>query len=98
MLYQLVKEQSAPSIDIELFDGNPLHYTYFRSMLRGAVEKRIKDLQGKLTRLINLTSGEAKEFIKPFIHDRPECGFANAMRLLEKQYGYKHLTGRRLSR
>ena len=29
ILYQLVKEQSAPSIDIEVFDGNPLHYTYF---------------------------------------------------------------------
>ena len=40
MLYQLVKEQSAPSVDIEVFDGNPLHYTYFRSMFREAVEKR----------------------------------------------------------
>ena len=57
MLYQLVKEQSAPSVDIEVFDGNPLHYTYFRSMFREEVEKRIKDLQGKLTQLINLTSG-----------------------------------------
>ena len=86
MLYQLVKEQ----LDIEVFDGNPLHYTYFRSMFRETVEKRIKDPQGKLTRLINLTSGEAKELVKPFIHDRPECGFANDMRLLEKQYGYPH--------
>ena len=90
MLYQLVKEQSAPSIDIEVFDGNSLHYTYFRSMFQEAVEKRIKDPQGKLTRLINLTCGEAKELVKPFIHDRPECGFANAMRLLEKQYGNPH--------
>ena len=32
MLCQLVKEQSAPSVDIEVFDGNPPHYTYFRSM------------------------------------------------------------------
>ena len=90
MLYQLVKEQSAPSVDIEVFDGNPLNYTYFRSMFREAVEKRIKDPQGKLTRLINLTSGEAKELVKPFIHDRPECGFSNAMSLLEKQYGNRH--------
>ena len=90
MLYQLVKEQSAPSIDIEVFDGNPLRYTYFRSMFQEAVEKKIKDPQGKLTRLINLTSREAKELVKPFIHDRPECGFANAMRLLEKQYGNPH--------
>ena len=90
MLYQLVKEQSAPSVDIEVFDGNPLHYTYFRSMFREAVEKRIKDPQAKLARLLNLTSREAKELVKPFIHDRPECGFANAMRLLEKQYGNPH--------
>ena len=68
MLYQLVKEQSALSIDIEVFDGNPLHYTYFRLMFREAVEKRIKDPQGRLTRLINLTSGEAKELVKPFIN------------------------------
>ena len=90
MLYQLVKEQSAPSVDIEVFDGNPLHYTYFRSMFREAVEKRIKDPQGKFTQLINLTSREAKELVKPFIHDRQQCGFANAMRLLEKQYGNPH--------
>ena len=32
MLYQLVKEQSAPSVGIEVFDGNPLNQTYFRSM------------------------------------------------------------------
>ena len=88
MLYQLVKEQSAPSVDIEVFDGNPPHYTYFRS---NAVEKRIKDLQGKLTRLIKLISGEAKELVKPLPNlDRPECGFANAMRHLEKQYGNPH--------
>ena len=37
--------------------------------------------------MINLTIGEAKQLVKPFIHDRPECGFANAKRLLEKQYG-----------
>ena len=89
MLYQLVKEQSAPSVDIEVYDRNPLHYPYFRSMFREAVEKRIKDPQGKLTPLINLTSSEAK-VVKPFIHDRPECGFANAMRLLEKQFGNPH--------
>ena len=85
MLYQLVKEQSVPSVDIEVFDGIPLYYTYFSSIFREAVEKRIKDPQGKLTRLINLTSGEAKELVKSFIHDRPECGFSNTMRLLEKQ-------------
>ena len=32
MLCQLVKQQSAPAVNIKEFDGNPLQYTYFRSM------------------------------------------------------------------
>ena len=32
MLCQLVKQESTPTVDIEEFDGNPLQYTYFRSM------------------------------------------------------------------
>ena len=63
MLYQLVKEQSTPSVDMEVFDGNPLHYTYFRSIFQGTVKKRIEDSQEKLTWLIILTSGEAKELV-----------------------------------
>ena len=48
IMYQLVKEQSTPSVDIEVFDGNPLQYTSFRSMFQEAVEKRIKDRQRKI--------------------------------------------------
>ena len=44
----------------------------------------------KFTWLKNLTSGEVKELLKPFIHNRPEYFIANAMRLLEKQYGNPH--------
>ena len=49
MLYQLVKEQSAPSVGIKILHWNPLHYTYFRSIFREAVEKRIKGPQGRIT-------------------------------------------------
>ena len=58
MLYHLVKQQSAPTVDIEEFDVNSLHYAYFRSMFQEVVEKRIADQQGRLTRLIKLTTGE----------------------------------------
>ena len=79
MLYQLVKEQSAPAVNIEEFDGNPLHYNYFRSMFREVVEKKIANPQGRLTRLIKLTTGEVRELIKPFIHDNLEYGYENAI-------------------
>lgn len=62
---------------MEVFEGNPLHYTYFRSMFIEAVEKR-------LARMINLTSREAKKLVKS------EYNFENAMRLLEKKYGNPH--------
>ena len=41
MLCQLVKQQSAPTVNIEEFDGNPLQYTYFRSMFREVMQKKI---------------------------------------------------------
>ena len=66
MLCQLVKEQSAPTVDVEEFDGNPLQYSYFRSMFREVVDKKISDPQGKLTRMIKLTTGEVRELVKPF--------------------------------
>ena len=40
-----------------------------------------------MTQSINLASREAKKLVKPFIYGRPENFFANAMQLLEKQYG-----------
>ena len=46
MLYQLVKEQLMPSVDIEVFDGNPLHYIYLRLGFQEAVEKRIEVTYG----------------------------------------------------
>ena len=97
MLYRLVKEQSAPDVDMETFDGNPLNYTYFRCMFRETVEKKIDDPQGRLTRLIKYTSGEAQEMVKHFIHDRPDRGYQNAITLLEKNYGnpYKLLASYR---
>ena len=45
----MVKEGRYRSVDMEVFDGNLLHYTYFRLIFQEAVEERIKFLQGKLT-------------------------------------------------
>ena len=68
MLCQLVKQQLARSVDIEQFDGNPLQYTYFRSMFR-VVVKKIINPQGRLTQMIKLANGEVRML---FIHDNPK--------------------------
>ena len=43
MLSKLVREQWAPQVDMEPFEGNPLDFTYFMSMFQESVEKKIYD-------------------------------------------------------
>ena len=49
MLSKLVREQSAPQVDVGPFEGNPLDFTYFVSMFQYSVEKKIHDPRGRLT-------------------------------------------------
>ena len=72
ILCKFVKEQSAPEVDLQPFDGNP--YIYFLSMFRKSVKKEIEDPKSRLTRLILYIRGEAKDLIKNFINNRPEYG------------------------
>ena len=90
MLCNLVKEQSAPQVDLEPFDGNLLEYTYFMPIFRESIEKKTEDPKGRLTRLIQYTRGEPKDLIKNFINDGPEYGYNNAMAVLHRQYGNPH--------
>ena len=49
---------------MEKFDGNLLNFMYFRSILKEAVETKLEDARGKLTRLAQYTGGEAKDLVK----------------------------------
>ena len=48
LLCTLVREQAAPQVTIESFDGNPLNFAYFLLMFTESVEKKIEDLNGKI--------------------------------------------------
>ena len=67
---------------MDKFRGNPIGYQYLLAMLTGVVEKRIKGLVGRLTRLIKLTDGETKDMIKYCIHCLPERSYQTTMMLL----------------
>ena len=90
ILCQLLKQQSAPEIDIDCFDGNPLNYRYFMAIFAEVVENRINDPRGCLTRLIKYTKGEAKELVMNCIHLPPGEGYKVAKMLLEERYGDPH--------
>ena len=87
LLCTLVREQAAPQVTIEPFDGNPLNFAYILSMFTISVEKKIEDPIGRLTRLIKCTTWEAQALVKPFINDKPEQGYKNGIELLKRHYG-----------
>ena len=63
-LCTLLKQQGAPEVNLEPFDGNALNFHNFIAMFKEVVEKKIDDQRGRLTRLIQFTTGEAKETIR----------------------------------
>ena len=82
----MMKIQSLPSVKLYISDGNPLDYLYFRTTFKEVVEDTLDDQRSKLTRLIHYTSGEAKELIKEFVHERENC-YDKAIEMLDKEYG-----------
>ena len=64
VLCQFLRQQVAFEVDMEKFDGNLLNFMYFRSILKEAVENKLEDARGKLTRLTQYTGGEAKDLVK----------------------------------
>ena len=87
VLCQLLKQQSTPDVDIDLFDGNPLNFKYFMTLFREVVESKIEDLRGRLTRLIKYKPGEAKELMKHCIEQPANKGCEDAVNLLYRRYG-----------
>ena len=82
MIYKLLSQKSAPDVDIDMFDGNPLEFNYFMSIFDEMVGSKVVDPRDRLTRLINYTKGEAKELVKHFIQQPTEVCYDNAKSLL----------------
>ena len=88
---EMMKLQSAPKPNLDAFSGDPLEYFYFKATFREVVEVAVPDQRGRLTRLINFTSGEAKDLIKHLVHASPLDCYDKAVKLLDKEFGNPHL-------
>ena len=84
MTCKLLSQQSAPNVDIDVFDGNPLERKYFMSIFEEMVERKVVNPRARLTRLINYTKGESKELVKHWIQQPTEVCYDNAKNLLMK--------------
>ena len=89
-LLGVLKLQNAPKVNVDVFSGDMLEYQYFVATFREVVERVVPDERGRLTRLIQFTSGEAKELVRHCIHDDSNTCYSHAMSLLEKHYGDPH--------
>ena len=87
MLCKLLYQQAAPTVDIEPYNGDPINYHYFMASFKEVVETNILDSRGRLTRLIQFTTGEAKELIQHCIQLPPSVGYQTARGLLKRRYG-----------
>ena len=52
-------------------------------MFQESDEKEIDDPRGKLTQLIKYTREEPQKLVKPFINDRTDYGYKNAIARLQ---------------
>ena len=73
-----------------MFGGNSLEFHYFMAVFDEAVEKKIEDPCGKLTRLIKYTIGEVKEMLKNCIQLPPKEGYETAKQMMHKLHGDPH--------
>ena len=97
IMCKLLKKQSAPDFDIDVFSGNPMDFHYFMAAFNEIVEKKVNDPRGKLIQLIKYTTGDAKEMAKNCIQLPAEIVFETAKRLFIVRYGdpYRIITAYR---
>ena len=87
-----LKQQSAPDVDLDVFDGNPLEYHNFMTLFHKLVEKPIHDPRGRLTRLIRYTKDDPKDMIQHCVQQPPSVGYKNAKKILDQKYGNPYNT------
>ena len=88
VLCELLK--AAPDVEIDSFDGNPLNYFHFMALFEEAVERKIDDPKGRLTRLIKFTRGEAKELSQHSIQLPDLVSYKQTISLMERRHGNPH--------
>ena len=80
-----------PNIEIEPFDGDPLKFHSFMSVFEDTVDKVVSDSQVKLTRLLQYTSGKAKESIRSCSLIGGQTGYKQAIDMITERFGNQHL-------
>jgi len=85
-LTELVTRLQAPDIELDTFNGDPLEFLFFITTFAEAVETKIKDQRGRLTRLLKYLTGEPKDLVSSCVYlSSSEC-YKEAKRMLTDRY------------
>ena len=87
LMVQTMKLYAAPKVEIDIFRGDPIEYSYFIESFRDVVEALVDNPKQRLIRLLKYTEGDAKDLIKHCVHEDAENCYDTAVSLLEKEYG-----------
>jgi hypothetical protein len=90
-MHELIALMNLPKVELEVFNGDPLKYHSFMATFEEVVLKATKDGSSRLTRLLQYTSGKAKEAIRSCALLGGSSGYAQARDILERRFGNDHL-------
>lgn len=83
---------SLPKVELETFNGNPIHYYEFITNFDCNIDREISNPSVKLSYLISLCSKEAKDAIKSCVLiDPPSEGYHEARKILHDKYGQRYV-------
>ena len=85
-----------PKVELQTFDGNPLHYHSFVKTFDANVDKLCSDPDLKLTRLLQYVSGTALEAIRGCQLIGGAYGYRQARDILQARFGNSHLVTERI--
>lgn len=85
---------SIPKLEIDKFNGEPSEYKSFMAVFEESVASKVNDGNIKLTRLLQYTTGPAKEAIRNCAILGGDKGFRQAMEILYNRFGNDHLISR----
>ena len=49
MMCELLRQQAAPELEINILYGNPIHFDYLMAVFKEVVENKVTGLRGRLT-------------------------------------------------
>ena len=87
----LIQNINLPKVELQSFDGNPVHYHTFIQSFKANVDKICSNPETKLTRLLQYLSDNVKQSISGCQLIGGQAGYDRALHILESRYGNCHL-------